>query len=156
MSGYDFPAQRRQRLGGIACIVLALACFGALDTSSKVATATVPLDSFPPPDAAPPVALSDVRRGAVSAEPSQGRKVSNGPASLEELAAAVSGPGERESIAVVSGVLSEDRSPDSLREEAGGARRWSRGHVWALLVGLVIVVGFVLARWRGVGVPVSR
>lgn len=46
MSGHDFPAHRPQgqhRLGGIACIVLALACFGALDTSSKVATATVPV-----------------------------------------------------------------------------------------------------------------
>ncbi len=31
------------RLGGIACIVLAVACFGALDTSAKLATATVPM-----------------------------------------------------------------------------------------------------------------
>jgi drug/metabolite transporter (DMT)-like permease len=37
------PPTGSHRLGGIACIVLALACFGALDTSSKVATATVPV-----------------------------------------------------------------------------------------------------------------
>jgi drug/metabolite transporter (DMT)-like permease len=43
MSGYDLPAQRNHRIGGIACIVLALACFGALDTTSKIATATVPV-----------------------------------------------------------------------------------------------------------------
>lgn len=34
---------RPYRLGGIACIVLAVACFGALDTTAKLATATVPL-----------------------------------------------------------------------------------------------------------------
>lgn len=37
------PPGGRQRLGGVACIVLAVACFGVLDTSAKLATATVPL-----------------------------------------------------------------------------------------------------------------
>ena len=37
------PNARPHRLGGIACIVLVVACFGALDTASKLATATVPL-----------------------------------------------------------------------------------------------------------------
>ena len=37
------PNARPHRLGGVACIVLAVACFGALDTASKLATATVPL-----------------------------------------------------------------------------------------------------------------
>jgi hypothetical protein len=126
------------------------------DDQSDVATATVPLDSLPPGDAAPPVALSGAQRG-VTDEPSFGRKVSNGPASLEELAAAVSGPGERESIPVVSEVLSEDRTPDSLSElSAGAMRSRSRGRLWMLLVGVVIVVGFVLARWGGVELPLSR
>jgi drug/metabolite transporter (DMT)-like permease len=31
------------RIGGIACIVLAVACFGALDTSNKLAAASVPV-----------------------------------------------------------------------------------------------------------------
>ncbi len=37
------PRRHPHRLGGVACIVLAVACFGALDTSAKVAAATVPL-----------------------------------------------------------------------------------------------------------------
>lgn len=127
------------------------------DDQSDVLTATVPLDTFPASGAAPPVALSGALRGAASGEPSHGRKVSNGPASLEELARAVSGPGERESIPVVSEVLSEDRSPDSLPDFSGGAGRGlTRGRVWALLVGLMLVVGFALARWRGVELPLSR
>jgi len=37
------PHAHPYRLGGVACIVLAVACFGALDTTAKLATATVPL-----------------------------------------------------------------------------------------------------------------
>jgi hypothetical protein len=125
---------------------------------SDVRTATVPLDSFSGSGAAPPVARSGALRGAASGEPSFGRnKGSNGPASLEELARAVSGRGERESIPVVSEVLSEDRTPDSLGDFSGGQGRWlTRGRTWTLLVGLMIVVGFALARWRGVDLPLSR
>jgi drug/metabolite transporter (DMT)-like permease len=39
----DTPRTRPYRLGGVACIVLAVACFGALDTAAKLATATVPM-----------------------------------------------------------------------------------------------------------------
>jgi hypothetical protein len=124
---------------------------------SDVRTATVPLDSFSGSGAAPPVARSGALRGAASGEPSFGRnKGSNGPASLEELARAVSGPGERESIPVVSEVLNEDRTPDSLVDFSGQGRWLTRGRAWALLVGLLIVVGFALARWRGVDLPLSR
>lgn len=43
-SGFAYlPARRGHRLGGIACIVLAVACFGALDTASKLAAASVPV-----------------------------------------------------------------------------------------------------------------
>jgi drug/metabolite transporter (DMT)-like permease len=36
-------SRSRPRIGGVACIVLALMCFGALDTTSKVAAATAPV-----------------------------------------------------------------------------------------------------------------
>jgi drug/metabolite transporter (DMT)-like permease len=42
-SGPPAAGAAAPRLGGIACIVLALACFGALDTSSKIAAASVPV-----------------------------------------------------------------------------------------------------------------
>lgn len=124
------------------------------EDQSEVATATVPLDTLPPGDAAPPVARSSaVRGGALRDEQSLERQVSNAPASLEELVAAVSRPGERESIAVTSQVLSEDRTPDSLPDFARGSTR-ARG--WLLLVGLVLLLGFVLARWGGMELPLSR
>lgn len=125
------------------------------DDQSDVATATVPLDSLAA-DAAPPVMRTSAVRGAPLDEPGQGGQVSNAPASLEELVAAVSGPGERESIPVVSEVLSADRLPDSMPDFSSSPRWWSRGRTWALLVGLVIVVGFALARWGGVELPLSR
>ena len=45
MPGIDLPRDSRsfQRGGGVAFIVLALACFGALDTITKFASATAPL-----------------------------------------------------------------------------------------------------------------
>ncbi len=43
MSAATRRPHETHRLGGVACIVLAVACFGALDTSAKFAAATVPL-----------------------------------------------------------------------------------------------------------------
>jgi len=48
------------------------------------------------------------------------------------------------------GVAGRERTPDSAASVSGYETPWfTRARIWALLVGVFIVVGYALARWRG-------
>ena len=110
---------------------------------SDINTATVPI---PTDAAAPPVALSGPARDAASGGP--GARSSNGAPSLSDLVREISEP--RLPLSVPPGAGARDLSPESAASVSRYETPWfTRGRLWALLVGVFIVVGYVLARWRG-------
>lgn len=110
---------------------------------SDINTATVPI---PTDAAAPPVALSGPARDAVG--PS-GARTSNGAPSLSDLAREVSEPRLPLSLPPGSAARSA-ATPDSTASLSNYETPWlSRARLWALLVGVFVVVGYALARWRG-------
>ena len=112
---------------------------------SDINTATVPI---PTDAAAPPVALSGPARDRASAR-SSGARTSNGAPSLSDLAREVSEPRLPLSLPP-GGVAGRERTPDSAASVSGYETPWfTRARIWALLVGVFIVVGYALARWRG-------
>jgi hypothetical protein len=109
---------------------------------SDINTATVPI---PTDAAAPPVALSGPARD--TARP--GARASNGAPSLSDLAREVSEPRLPLSLPP-RGVAGRELTPESAASVSNYETPWlTRARLWALLVGVFIVVGYALARWRG-------
>jgi hypothetical protein len=106
---------------------------------SDINTATVPI---PTDAAAPPVALTGPARDAF------GARSSNSAPSLSDLAREVSEP--RLPLSLPPGSGGRELTPDSAASVSNYESPWlSRSRLWALLVGVFVVVGYALARWRG-------
>jgi hypothetical protein len=111
---------------------------------SDINTATVPI---PTDAAAPPVALTGPARAGASGDPNGGRS-SSAALSLSDLAREVSEPRLPLSMPP-SGGAGRDWSPESASVSRYRTPWLTRGRIWALLMGMFILVGYALARWRG-------
>ncbi|HEU4579551.1 MAG TPA: hypothetical protein VFS67_14935 [Polyangiaceae bacterium] len=112
---------------------------------SDINTATVPI---PTDAAAPPVALTGPARDGSSAGP-RGARSGSGAPSLSDLAREISEPRLPLSMPPVGGA-GRDSSPESAASVSRYRTPWlTRGRIWVLLMGVFIVVGYALARWRG-------
>jgi len=124
------------------------------DDQSDIHTATVPVVTTPAGDAAPPVELSRPARG--SGAPAAGHRGRGTQPSLSELAREISErriPGSLSPLSDVvrRGGASEPAAPSlpsSPSSMANFRSPWfTRGRIWALLVGVFVAVGYALARW---------
>jgi hypothetical protein len=108
---------------------------------SDINTATVPI---PTDAAAPPVALTGPARDAPG-----GARSSNAAPSLSDLAREVSEP-RLPLSEPPGGSAGRELSPESAASVSNYETPWfTRGRLWALLVCVFVVLGYALARWRG-------
>jgi cobalamin biosynthesis Mg chelatase CobN len=130
--------------------------FEGLDSASGVETPdSEPSDPISVNDAAPSVARSRPSR-SLSDDPAPSSASSSSaapPASLSELARAASDPDAQPSIAAPS---SRGALPDSAA--ASSARQPQRMplSVLVMIISICLLIGFVLAKWRGVELLLPR